>query len=155
MKKTVLLVAAAVLIAAAGVATAADSNTVTVSANVSGTCKFTSATSTLAFGALDPSSAADGAATVNVNFWCTKGVTATLTDDDGLYETGANANRMRHATDLTAFIPYTFTYSASSLLGDGPGTPRTLTIDGAIANANYINALAGDYSDTVVVSINP
>jgi spore coat protein U-like protein len=62
---------------------------------------------------------------------------------------------MRHATDVTEFIPYSLSLSPTTGTGSGPATPITLTIDGSILNADYVNALAGNYSDTVVLTITP
>src|SRR4030042_1206873 len=135
------------------VAMAADTNTVTVTANVVGTCKFNSATSTLAFGGLDPSTGLDVNASTSTTFWCTKNATYSATDDDGLYETGVNANRMRHASTLTEYVPYTFSYNPTTGTGDGRTAPITLNISGTVTFANYQNAAAGDYSDKVVVLI--
>ncbi len=56
-KCMVVFIALAVL--AAGGAAWADTNTLTVTASVKGTCKFSSPTSTLNFGALDPASPVD------------------------------------------------------------------------------------------------
>jgi spore coat protein U-like protein len=148
-------VAIALVLTMGGMGFAADTNTLSVSANVVGTCKFNVATSTLPFGALDPTSAADATASGSVTFWCTNGASFTVSDDDGLYETGVNANRMRHATDVTQFIPYGLTLSPTTGTGTGPSTPITLTIDGLISNANYVNAMAGDYADTVVITVSP
>jgi spore coat protein U-like protein len=152
MKRAILAVAAVTFLLVAGAAMAADTNTVTVTASVTGTCKFSSPTSTLGFGALDPSSSADATATTSVSFWCTKGTTATLTDDDGLHKLVADGNRMQHQADSNEYIPYSFSYTPSSLTGSGPNVPTTLTITGTITNAEYVDALAGSYSDTVVVS---
>jgi len=143
------------LVLLTGVAFAADINTVTVTANVVGTCRFNSATSTLAFGALDPGTGADVNASTSTTFWCTKNASYSITDDDGLYETAVNSNRMRHATTLTEYIPYTFSYNPTSGTGDGRTSPITLNISGTVTFANYQNAAAGDYADTVVISINP
>lgn len=155
MKKTIISIVVLTFVMAAAFAEAQDTNTLTVSANVVGTCKFNSNASTLAFGALDPSLTTNATASTTTSFWCTKGASYSLTDDDGLYDTGVNANRMRHAIDATEFIPYTLTYTPTSGTGTGKTTPTTMTIDGTIANAAYVNALAGDYADTVVVTINP
>jgi spore coat protein U-like protein len=156
MKKLVgLMMVLGLVLGLGSGAMAADSNTVTVTANVTGTCRFSSPTSTLAFGALDPGSGNPASAATTTNFWCTNGTAYTITDNDGLYFTGPNANRMRHATTLTQFIPYTFSYNPASGNGSGPGTPITLTISGSILFASYQNADPGDYSDTVVLSITP
>ncbi len=136
-----------------GVVMAADTNTLTVSGNVVGTCKFSSATSSLAFGALDPSSGAAVAGAGSSTFWCTKGVAYTISDDGGLFNSGGP--RMQHGTDVTEFIPYGLTLAPLSGTGSGPATPVTLNITGNIAFADYSNALAGAYSDTVVITVNP
>lgn len=133
---------------------AADTATVNVSANVVGTCKFNSGGS-VAF-TLDPTSAADAAGTVTQpQFWCTKGATYSITDDKGANEAvaGAAPRRMRHAT-LTEYIPYTFTYTASGT-GTGKTAPINLDIASNVVNADYVNASAGNYSDTVILSITP
>jgi spore coat protein U-like protein len=156
MKKLVgLMMVLGLFLLLTGVSMAADSNTVTVTANVVGTCKFNSATSTLAFGGLDPSSGVDVNASTTTTFWCTKDATYSVTDDDGLYKTGPNANRMRHATTLTEYIPYTFSYNPATGSGLGRTSNITLNINGTVTFANYQNAAAGDYADTVVVSITP
>ena len=155
MKKLLSLAMVLGLVLLTGVAFAADTNTVTVTANVVGTCRFNSGTSTLAFGALDPSSGAPATASASPTFWCTRNATYSVTDDDGLYDTGPNANRMQHATTLTEFIPYTFTYSPTTGQGQGRTTNITLNISGTVAFADYQNSAAGDYADTVVLSITP
>ena len=134
---------------------AADTNTLTVSANVVGTCKFTTGTSTLAFGGMDPSSVADATATGSVTFWCTSGASYSLSDDDGLHETAPNANRMQHTVDATEYVPYSLSLSPTSGSGSGPALPVTLTINGTVANADYVNALAGTFGDTVVITVSP
>lgn len=155
MKRLGTLALAAVFAASSvGAGLAADSNTLTVSANVVGTCKFNSATSTLAFGALDPASAGNATASGSTTFWCTKGASFSMSDDDGLYETGLNANRMKHLT-LAEYIPYSVSFTPSAATGSGPTTPITLTLGGTILNADFVNASAGDYEDTVVISITP
>jgi len=155
MKRLVGFVMFLSFILFSGVTFAIDTNTVTVTANVVGTCKFLSSTSTLAFGSLDPSSGSDVNASTSVNFWCTKNASYSITDDDGLYESGTNGNRMRHESIETEYIPYTFSYSPTSGIGSGKTTPITLTISGSIANANYRDAAVGNYSDTVTLTINP
>lgn len=154
MKRLILTAMAVITAVMVSSAAMAATNTMTVSASVTGTCRFSAATSTLAFGALDPSSAANGAGAVNVNFWCTRGTAYSMTDDDGLYETGVNANRMQHAVTPTEYIPYTISYAAAGT-GLGATSPIILAVTGAIANADYINALEGAYADTVVLTVTP
>ena len=154
MKKLLtVLVSVAFLAMAAGAAMAADSNTVTVSASITGTCKFNSATSTLAFGALDPTLTSDATVTGSTTFWCTKGASYTVSGNNGANASGVQ-KRMVHAT-LTEYIPYAMSFSPTSGTGAGKTTAVTLSLSGTIANADYINASAGAYTDTVVLSITP
>ena len=155
MVKRIILIVAIALIAFSGVALALDTNTVTVTANVIGTCKFASATSTLAFGALDPSSALDASGSATVDFWCTRNASYSIVDDDGLHETAVDANRMQNVADATEYIPYSFSYNPAAGTGSGPSTPITLTMNGLINNADYVNAAVGNYSDTIVLTITP
>ncbi|HPA51791.1 MAG TPA: spore coat protein U domain-containing protein [Thermoanaerobaculia bacterium] len=159
MKKTALIaltaLAAIAVLVPAGNLMANDSATVTVTANVVGTCKFVSPkTGAVSFGALDPSAATDVAGTVTQpQFWCTKGAAYTISDDNGLNETGTTF-RMVHGTNAAEFIPYSFTYTASGT-GTGPQSPFTMDIAAQVLGASYANALAGAYSDTVTLTINP
>jgi len=154
MKKTVIL-AALTLIAMASSALAADTNTLTVQANVLGTCKFVAPkTSTLNFGALDPSVGANVNGSTTTQFWCTKGVvTDAITADTGL-NFAAGKNQMLDAVSGDV-IPYTLALVKDGNANTGPAAPRTLTINGQVLGADYTTKSAGSYSDTVILSINP
>lgn len=142
-----------------GLASAADTQALTVSATISGVCKFFSSAQTLSFGtAIDPSAAGPipgtGAA---VTYKCTKGTAATgVTANLGLNAAGAQRNMKNTANaDL---IPYSLTLTADTTAGGGFGaavTPKNLTITSEITSTGYANASAGDYSDTVTLSILP
>lgn len=135
-------------------AVAADTATVTVSANVVGTCKFNSGGS-VSF-TLDPTSATNATGTVTQPaFWCTKGASYSITDDKGVNEAvaGSAPRRMVHAT-LSEYIPYSFAYTAAGT-GTGKTSPITLDISSSVVNADFVNASAGNYSDTVTLSITP
>lgn len=154
MKKVFAITAAAAVMAMAGTALAADSNTLTVQASVTGTCKFSSATSTLNFGSLDPSSATNPTQTTTTQFWCTKGQTpGTIAAGNGLHFASGKRQMIAGGTsgDL---IPYTLDLSQSGG-NQGPLTPGTLTIKGDILNADYVNKTADSYSDTVALTITP
>lgn len=140
---------------AAPLSALADTATLSVTATVVGTCKVTTSTGTLAFGSLDPSSATDGSgSSSDIQFWCTKGAAYTITDDNGLHEVGSQ-HRMQSDTLATAeYIPYNISYTASGT-GSGPSTPITLSVSGTVLNADYINASADTYSDTVTFTITP
>lgn len=77
-----------------------------------------------------------------------------INDDDGLYETGPNANRMRHVTLGAEYIPYSFILNPRT--GNAPkNTLQTLTISGTVNGVDYQNAATGNYSDTVVITLEP
>jgi spore coat protein U-like protein len=155
MKRFSVAAIAIALIAIGGTAMAVDTATVTVSATVTPTCKFSSPTAALAFGAL-AAPPADRTVTAPLNFWCTTGAAYTITDDDGLYETGVNANRMRSTGAGPAqFMPYSFSYAPATGTGTGPSTPITLTITGTVLGASYASLPGDVYQDTVTLTINP
>lgn len=157
--RTFQWMAAGVMLVTAGMAFGAGGQSVSISAVIlsNSVCRFDNPPTTLNFGALDPASSADANATTTTRFRCAgNAVIASylISDDDGLYETGANANRMRHATNPAAFLPYSFSYNPVS--GNTPKNVwTTLTITGTITAAAYQPAPVGAYSDTVVLSIVP
>jgi spore coat protein U-like protein len=156
MKKIfVVAVMALLVVAMAGAAMAADTNTLTVNANVAGVCKFVAATSTLNFAALDPSSSSDGSGVATVDYWCTKGAAAiTLASNDGIHSLALGQKRLK-GPGAADFIPYTITLTPDVTPAGGPGTTLHLGVAGSILNANYINASAGAYADTVSITVTP
>jgi spore coat protein U-like protein len=155
MKKLMAIAAAAALTALAGTALAQDTNTLTVTASVDGACKFNSATSSLAFGSIDPSGTTDATGQALIQYWCTKGVTQTISTDNGSHASGTQ-KRMQHTTDTSAFLPYELTLSnPPASANSGPDTLLTLTIDGTVASNDYRAAAAGDYQDVVEIEITP
>lgn len=140
MKK--ILVLAAVIALVSSTAFAAGTATLTVSANVTPTCTMTDGT--LAFGALDPLTAADtgAVAAAGVSVTCTNGTAFTVTDD-------AAANPLSNGTSN---IPFTLTHAGA---GVGTGVAVAYAIDGEILGADYANATAGVYGSTVTLTFNP
>lgn len=136
----------------------ADTGTLSVTATVlsRGNCTFTTGTSTLGFGALNPAVVADVNATASVNFICRGGPQFTpflITDDGGRNPSGPGARRMRHAT-APEFLPYSLAFSPAS------GTVRrnrrqTLTLSGTVRWADFQGSISGVYADSVVISILP
>jgi len=132
-------------------AMAGGSAVVNVNANVVGTCLFNT-DGAVSF-SLDPSSTTDVNGTVTQpQFWCTNGTTYTITDDGGLQPNGT-PYEMAH-TSLSAFIPYSFSYTASGT-GGGKNNPINMDITATVANADFVDAPAGNYLDTVTLTINP
>lgn len=158
MKKTLIpiaLVFALGAVALSGTAMAIDTATVTVSANVVGTCKFSSPTGVVAFGDLTPStSPSDVIVTpAEPQFWCTKGASYTIGDNKGSHSNGLTF-RMQHSTSSSEFIPYTFTYIGTGS-GNGPANPISVGITATVRGTDYSGAFAGNYADTVTLTINP
>ena len=156
MKKSlVLALAMGMVLVLGGVAMAADTNTLTVQASVVGTCKFVAPkTSTLDFGALDPSVGTDVNKNTTTQFWCTKGVTtdAVIAGNGQNFLGGKRGMKDNTSSDV---IPYTLSVAKDGNLNAGPASPRTLTISGGVLGADYTGKTAGSYSDTVVLTINP
>ncbi len=154
----ILMVTACCSLVMASTAQAAGIN-LSVSATVvsNSNCRFNTATSTLAFGTLDPGSPSDKTVNTTTTFRCggTAPIAAyAITHDSGRYETGPNAPRMRHATVTTEYLPYTIALSPTN--GTVPrNTNRTLTITGTVKGTDYAGARAGNFADTVVITITP
>ena len=120
-------------------------------------CRFLSNNFTLDFGNLDPTSGVNVNATATVNFRClgsTPIASYSISDDDGLHETGLNANRLQHSVDAAQYIPYSLALNPVS--GTTPkNVNQTLTVTGTINSPDYQFATVGTYLDTVVISILP
>jgi spore coat protein U-like protein len=137
----------------------AGANILTVKAVVlsKNQCKFNSATSALNFGSLDAANPVNKTVATSVVFRCigsAPNATFLITDNDGLYETGLNANRMRHTTVTTQYLPYSLTYNPQTSTVP-KGVDQTLTISGTVLGVDYQDAYVGSYSDTVVLTIEP
>lgn len=156
-KFSIIIILTILLITAIGYA--ADTGVVSVTAVVlsKSQCKFNSNTANLNFGNLDPANPVDKTITTSVTFRCGGSApiaSFSITDDDGLYEAGQDANRMRHILTTTEFLPYSLTLSPTS--GTIPkNTDETLTLTGTVRGADYQDALAGSFSDTVTLTIAP
>lgn len=142
-----------IVFAASGVASAAtsDTATVTVSANVIGTCRFSTATLSLGFGDLDPASGAAATKSGDLSFWCTNSAPYTLSDPIG--NTGTYAGAL--AGPGVDTIPYTITYTNKSGNGAGKNNPISSTLTASIAAGTYADATAGVYSQDVTFTIAP
>ncbi len=142
--------------------TASLSVTATVLSN--STCSFTSGTSTLNFGTLNPANNTNASATTTIDFRCwgnwgnwLGNITFYISDDDGLHRAGPDAPRMQNTSHPAEFLPYNISLSPASgtisFLGGWFG--QTLTVTGTVTAANYRDAYVGDYSDTVRITIQP
>jgi spore coat protein U-like protein len=145
---------------AASPARAADTKSLAVTAVVlsRSSCQFsTSTAATLDFGTLNPASGSTVVQSTSFNARCTGSAnpaTFLITQNSGLYKTGPDQNRMRHVSAATELIPYTLAISPSS--GTVPKNQTfPVTVTGKVLGPGYQNAQFGNYSDTVVLTINP
>jgi spore coat protein U-like protein len=147
------------LFGAPGGASAAGSASLSLSAMLlsKNQCKFNTKTAVINFGNLNPASPVDVTATATLDFVCLGSAplaTFLISDDDGLYETGPDANQMLHATLAGQYLAYSLDLNPTS--GTAPkNVPQILTITGTVKGNDYQTALAGAYADTVTVTIAP
>ena len=134
-----------------GFASAAGSSTLAVTANVPGICKFSTASTPLAFGNVDPSLTVDVVVPATVNYKCTKN-----TSSAGVTATGGNIRTMVGPTAADT-MGYTLAFSGGTQAGKGfgPGQDLLLTVTGTITAAQYQNVAAGAYSENVTLNITP
>ena len=121
------------------------------------TCSFVSLPGTLSFGNLDPGVGTNVIRTTTLTIRCTGAganpVLFTITDDDGLYETGVNAGRMRNTAVPTEFLPYSIAYAGSgSVLKK---TDLNIVITGTVLGMVYQDAYVGSYSDMITFTVSP
>jgi spore coat protein U-like protein len=148
--KKILFMMLAMLLAMAGTSMAATvSNTVPVTATILGSCTINTAAASIDFGSLDPVLAPAVVATVaQPDITCTNLMAYTITDDDGLYETGVDQNRMWDAA--VNFIPYTINYTSARV---GTGAIDPMDITGNIAAGAYTGFPNGNYNDTITFTV--
>lgn len=156
--RIVLKAIAAALLTASGVASA-DTQSLAVSATVPAICKFSTASRTLSFDiAANPFAATvSGVLDAAIQYKCSNGTAATsVTRNDGANSIAAGTPRMRRAATAD-YIPYTLTFSGDTQTGTGfgSGQEKTLTVTSSIAAADFANATAGTYTDSVTLTLSP
>ena len=136
-----------------GNAFAADSHTITVNASVSGTCKFNTASSTVAL-TLDPTLTTTVTGSDNVVYRCTKGTTPAFTLTSSSTSSTSGGNLVQGAES----IPYTFSSSgggAGTGMGNLAANDKTLAVTVSVDQSGAANVTPGTYSDTIVVDVTP
>jgi spore coat protein U-like protein len=140
-------------------AEAGDGALVSVSATVlsKSNCKFTTSTASVPFGSMDAAMSADRVVPATLNYRCQGSAPVAafaFSTDDGLHEAGPGLPRMRHATVLTEYLPYSLGLSPVSGTIN-KGVVGTLTLTGTVTPASVANAVSGSFSDTVTVTLLP
>jgi spore coat protein U-like protein len=132
---------------------AADSKNVIINANVVGTCEFVDANDVVInMGDLKANSG-DQTKTGTTQFWCSNGVTYTLSTDDGMNSTGVGQKNMLSGANK---LPYSLALDKTTGTGTGPAAPIDLTLTATVNGSDLNNAVvANGYTDTVVLTINP
>lgn len=155
MKRKILGLAFAGVLAPLAAIAASTSHNLSVSATVQGHCRFDDVGPTaLGFGSIDPTSTTNKTATATVSFRCTRG---TMSSISGVV--GANdASGVHYVSDGTNDMAYTVSFGGSDVqpgTGYGSGNEKTLTVTGTIAVTDFQNAPAGTYSDTLQLTFAP
>ena len=150
MKPTKKLIAAAAMLIC-GVVQAADNHTITVNATVAGTCKFTSAASTVNL-TIDPTAATNVSQAGSVQYRCTKGTSPVFDLASGSTGSDSGGNLVNGAES----IPYTFA-SAGSAAGTGmaAGQEKTLSVTVTVNQASAANVTPNTYTDTIAITLTP
>lgn len=149
--KAIALIA---VVSASGFAAAADTQTLVVTATVSGVCKFDN-TNTLTMSpatAIDPSGTANVTMTRTLNYKCTNGLTA-----GGVTATTASG-AVRNMVNGTDNLPYTLSWTGGTALGTGfsaAATNNPVVFTGTITPAQFQDAKALTFTDNVVLNITP
>ena len=153
MKKTLLCALLAATFAAPAIA--GDSTNLTVSASVTGTCKFNTGPFTMTFAPLDPSVATNQNASTTLTYKCTKGQAATSFSFDTDAISPASVNITNVPSGDTIPVTLTWAVGAAVGLGFGAGADLSLTVNGAILGTDYANVSAGAYTKIVAVVVAP
>ena len=151
------IAAAALAFFAASAFAASDGANLTVTATVGAKCKVTAGT--MAFGSLDPTLTTDPTATATVTYKCTKGtaVTSFAVNSITAGATGTTGT-MSAAAPNTDTVAYEIKWTnPTAFTGDGlgaSGTAKSVTLNGKILNANYVDVTPDTYTGTIGVAVN-
>jgi spore coat protein U-like protein len=151
------IAAAAIAFAAASAFAGTDGTNLTVTATVGAKCKVT--TTNMAFGSLDPTLSTDATTTATASYKCTKGTAVTSFAVNSITAgatgtTGVMSGTAGNTDTSTYGIKWT---NPTAFTGDGlgaSGTAKSVTLNGTILNANYVNVTPDSYTGTIGVAVN-
>ncbi|MFO1413299.1 MAG: hypothetical protein U1F10_05195 [Burkholderiales bacterium] len=153
LKSAVAMGVAATVIASAPAA-ASDNRTITVNANITAVCKFFTAspvinvTNTGTGANIDPSAAGPATGNVGVTYRCTNGTTPNFTVPTSTTLSGSGATPPTMSATVTSS-------NTGNGTGLGSGKDQTLTVTASIPQTTYENAVVGNYTGSIVVSVSP
>lgn len=158
IKLTVLTLALTFISVAAFAQSATTTNAANnISATVIENCRITNFA--LAFGNYDPTTPTNRDAQTDFTVRCTRGVTASIALNLGLYEAGTGTRKLAFGTERLDYALYTdalrttaWTTAAPKAYVAADNAPSTQTIYGRITAGQDVPA--GDYFDTVQATIN-
>lgn len=120
-------------------------------------CKIDTANLLLDFGTINPASTATATASVNGVVSCNGGkdpdVAVALTLGNGNNAAGG-MRRMQHTTVASEYLRYGLSISPANVIIK-KNTGFTFTVSGTIMGSDYNDVMAGNYSDTVIISVAP
>jgi hypothetical protein len=112
------------------------------------TCTFNAnQPNSVSFGTIDPRLVTPATFAITINYKCTGSANATF-NLAGQNDTGPGLYRLKHTTQVPSQY---MNYSVS--LANVPGTK--VTLNGLLVFTDYQNAYAGNYSDSLTLSIFP
>ena len=161
MKKSLVVMAAiAIVIAMVSGAWASGSATVNAKAKVVDVCVL-SGTADIDFGSLDANTNAAGVPNIgltnaaSMSLWCTNGAAVTISMDNGAHWDGVASTR-RLSDAGTGYIAYTLA-GTTAMTGGGKSSNLISAWDlqGSIPAGALDNSPAGNYTDSVLVTVAP
>ena len=91
----------------------------------------------------------------DVGFWCSKGTTYNIAMDDGLNAAGGQKQIKLTGGSATDVIAYELTTDKTTGQGEGGLVESKISLLAKVKGDAYQNAVAGDYADTVVLTVSP
>lgn len=91
----------------------------------------------------------------DVGFWCSKGTTYNVAMDDGLNSDGSQKQIKLAAGSAADVIAYELTADKTTGVGEGGLVESKISLLAKVKGDAYQSAVAGDYTDTVVLTVTP
>ena len=162
MKRNLSLIAVLVAALTSSLSMAADTATMAVTATVTGKCKFQSVgglvfATPIAGTSIDPSEASNATGTATITYRCTNGTSATGLTLGTTSPNYSGGHRVAVVTGTGPYMAYTLATAGFTTAGTGfgAGNDKTGTVTGTILTATHQAAVAGTYTDSVSITINP